>query len=139
MPLSRNCTGQVPASVAEAMRSGLLTGIVCGGLEETQLENATCVEPLDSQGSPRGGRRSAPGHQANELRADHACDSRGRLPLDRRQELVQSDRFPVLHVRAYLDEPSPLQLEAECSHARKAAVSLANDRSDLPRRRELPS
>ena len=51
---------------------------------------------MNSQGRTRGGSRGSARHQADELGRDQLRLTGGRLALDRREELVQRGRFPVL-------------------------------------------
>ena len=56
-----------------------------------------------------------------------------RLRGDPSDDLVERGRLPVLDVHAHLDNPGARQRQAQCPHAREAAVALPHDRGDRPR------
>lgn len=110
---------------------------IAAQVEQPQLEHMRGVEARDPQGRTGSGERSAGRHQAHELRADDLRAPRFCLLLDPGHDLVQRRRLEVLDVHRDLDEPGAGQVEPERAHAGESSARLADERSDLARRREL--
>jgi hypothetical protein len=98
--------------------------------EQPQLEHVRRIEAVNAQEGSGSGDCRTRRHQPDELGADDIGPTGLRFRRDPLDDLMECGRLVILDVHAHLCAPDTRQLEAECTHARKAAALLAHDSGD---------